>query len=316
VSDDADNAGEFNPLHHPAIFSTPRMLSAESAWVSHVPLAYFMIELARPRVLVELGTHRGDSYCAFCQAVAQLQLPTRCYAIDTWRGDPQAGFYGAEVLKSLKAHHDPIYSGFSTLMQTDFDSAASQFADASIDLLHLDGHHTYDSVRHDFQTWLPKMSQRGVMLFHDTNVRNRATFGVFRLWEEVSAKYPSFELPYGFGLGIAAVGAEPPPEVLRFLHSAQSNADAVRKFFYEMGLRVIEMQVLLRTSEQLIGQWNVLSQWRQATRQPALAQINISEIFQNPEPLARAITQHLTHLAQNDLKLRQHLAPSAQPPAS
>jgi hypothetical protein len=135
------------------------------------------------------------------------------------------------------------------------------------------------------------------------------------LWEEVSANYPSFEFPYGFGLGIAAIGAEPPPEMLRFLRFARTHADAVRKFFYEMGLRVIEMQVLLRTSEQLIGQWNVLSQWRQMTRQPPLTQINISEIFQNPEPLARAITQHLTHLAQDDLKLRQQLTPPAQPPA-
>lgn len=94
-----------NPLDYPVCLPYPLRLSA-SAWAEHVPFAMFLVDLLRPRTIVELGTFSGVSYCPFCQAVKEPGLDTGCYAVDTWKGDPQTGFFGPEVLEDLKRHHD------------------------------------------------------------------------------------------------------------------------------------------------------------------------------------------------------------------
>ncbi len=215
----------------------PRRLSGLSAWVEHIPFAMNLIAAIRPATFAELGTHAGDSYCAFCQAVAERALGTRCYAVDTWRGDAHSRLYGPEVLADLRAHHDPLYGGFSRLIESSFDEALAHFGDGSIDLLHVDGLHTYEAVRHDFESWLPKMSVSGVVLIHDVNVREH-DFGVARLWAELRARYPFFEFHHGHGLGVLAVGARPPEALAPLLGVSSEDAAAVRAYFFELGHRI------------------------------------------------------------------------------
>ena len=225
----------FNPLDHPIVFSNPRRLTPFSAWQEHIPVAMLLVDLLRPNLFVELGTHYGDFYCAFCQAIQELDLSTRCCAIDNSDGDSRAGFYGPGVLADLRAHHDPLYGHFSSLVKSSFDESLKHFSDGSIDLLHIDGDHTYEVVRHDFESWLPKTSSRGVILFHDVNA---ADFGVRRLWEELIERYPYFEFTHGHGLGVLAVGPEQPEAFQALLQASRQEVLAIRNFFFQLGLRL------------------------------------------------------------------------------
>jgi hypothetical protein len=165
-----------------------------------MPFAYWVIEKLKPTTFVELGTHTGNSYFSFCQSIQENKTNTKSWAVDTWEGDAHAGFYDEAIFERVR-HTNLQYRSFSTLLRCTFDSAAEHFADGSVDLLHIDGLHTYEAVKHDFDTWLPKMSSKGVVLFHDTNVR-RDDFGVHRLWSELSSEYTSLEFFHSHGLGI------------------------------------------------------------------------------------------------------------------
>jgi hypothetical protein len=219
-----------------AAFMQPERLVEPASWVEHLPFAFWLMEHHRPRTLVELGTHTGNSYLAFCQAAAKLGLITRCFAVDTWQGDEQAGLYGKDVFESLQSYHDIRYASFSRLVRSTFDEALTHFSDGSIDLLHIDGLHTYEAASHDFTSWSVKLSNRAIVILHDINVREFG-FGVSRLWEELSPRYPHFEFLHGHGLGVLAVGDDLGPRVREFLGAAGNDnlTRWVRECFSRLG---------------------------------------------------------------------------------
>lgn len=187
-----------------SFFWSPNYLEP-SAWIEHIPFAFWLVENLQPATIVELGVYNGTSFFSFCQAVERLDLNTSCYGVDTWQGDEHAGFYNDEVYNRVKNYNDNHYSRFATLIRSSFDEARPYFVDRSVSLLHIDGLHTYEAVKHDFETWLPTLADNAIVVFHDINVRERG-FGVFKFWEELKKEYDHFEFDFGSGLGVLATG--------------------------------------------------------------------------------------------------------------
>ena len=233
----ADSCNDFElPLARCA-WLEPHNLSSPAPWAGHIPFAAWLMALMRPRTLVELGVYSGISYLSFCQVAMQRQIPLRAWGVDTWQGDAHAGSYdGAAILRILREQHDARYGHFSTLLQKTFDEALADIADGSVDLLHIDGLHTYKAVRHDFESWLPKLSERAVVLFHDTAVR-QGDFGVWRFWDELKQRFASLTFEHSNGLGVLLVGTQA-PELLRNLAEDAERWQQVRQYFRILGERL------------------------------------------------------------------------------
>jgi hypothetical protein len=171
------------------------------AWTSHLHFACDLVAVMKPALLVELGVDRGESYFTFCQTAAENQTGTRCFGIDTWRGDQHAGGYDETTFAQVSAHNRDNYEAFSTLLRSSFDDALARFEKESIDVLHLDGLHTETAVRHDVESWLAKLRPGGILLLHDVRVRGK-DFGVWKIWAELQRQSRSWTFEDGPGLGV------------------------------------------------------------------------------------------------------------------
>ena len=212
-----------------------------SAWIQHAPFAFFITEAIQPRIFVELGTHYGYSFFAVCQAVLKYNIASKCYAVDTWQGDEHAGFYDDQIYNDVEQHRKINYSTFAQLKRMTFDQALAEFKDGTVDLLHIDGRHFYDDVKHDFTSWIPKLSDRAIVIFHDTQVRERG-FGVYQFWHQLTQIRPTFEFYHGHGLGVLCAGNTIPAKLIPLFQAGQNieAADMIRTFYFRLG-QSIEM---------------------------------------------------------------------------
>lgn len=178
-----------------------------SSWSGHKNFAFDLIANVKPRSIIELGTYKGTSFFSFCQAVKELNIASSLYAIDTWQGDPHSGFYKEQIYEKFIIIKEKFYSELEiNIIRERFDEAVHHFKDSSIELLHIDGFHTYDAVKHDFNTWLPKLSPDAIVIFHDT-AEKKDDFGVYKFWEELCERYQNyFSFSHSHGLGIIFLG--------------------------------------------------------------------------------------------------------------
>lgn len=204
-----------------------------STWVDHLPFGYDIVEAIRPSVTVELGAYNGLSFFCFCQSLIENDIDGLCYAVDTWEGDEHTDKYDNSIFQDVNQHAREHYRGVSYLLRMLFNDALNNFADESIDLLHIDGLHTYEAVSEDFTNWYPKVKPGGIILFHDIQARIK-DFGAWKFWEETAPKYPSFTFKHGFGLGVLRKPGGPELEhpLLKLLFdSSESEQHALRKFY-------------------------------------------------------------------------------------
>lgn len=236
------SAEAFPPWLRPTSYWQPAHI-VTSAWLEHAPFAFWLVDELRPRSVVELGTHAGFSFFVFAEAVRRLGIDAELTALDTWRGDDQTGFYDEDIWASVRDIAEREYAGFTRLLRGYFSESRPLIPDDSVDLLHIDGRHGYEDAREDYDSWVSAVRDGGVILFHD--IAERAPgFGVWRLWEELSAEHPSFAFEHGHGLGVLNVGEVRSPGLAALFDADAVAAREMRSTYERLG-SVVSRQAAL-----------------------------------------------------------------------
>jgi len=136
-----------------------------SAWTGHKKFAEWLVKNTKPEIIVELGVDYGYSTYVFGNALKNTAC--KMYGIDLFTGDIHAGFRDTYnfVLDTLNKH------GLNNveIIKGDFTEVSKNW-NKKINILHIDGLHTYEAVKNDYLCWSKYVTDDGIILFHDVAI--------------------------------------------------------------------------------------------------------------------------------------------------
>jgi hypothetical protein len=140
------------------------LLKYPTAWEGHGIFAMNLVEIIKPKVTVDLGVDYGFS--TFCFAYPQIG---DVYGIDWFKGDEHAGY--RDTYNLVNNLYNEINSEFDIsnviFIKDDFTLASKKW-NKKIDILHIDGFHSYEAISTDYNNWINHCHEESIILFHDT----------------------------------------------------------------------------------------------------------------------------------------------------
>jgi len=161
----------------------------------------------KPKTLLEIGTASGGTLFLFCQVaepdatIISVDLP----------GGPFGGGYPEWRI--------PLYKSFAKekqrihLIRADshdpktLEIVKKILGDSKLDFLFIDGDHTYEGVKRDFEMYSPLVRKGGIIAFHDI-VEHPPETGceVSRFWNEIKHSYTYLEIVKSWNQKWAGIG--------------------------------------------------------------------------------------------------------------
>jgi len=175
-----------------------------SAWLLHG-----LVRSLKPEVVVEIGSAQGKSACYIGMALKEIG-EGKLYAIDPhtrtdWndQGPEDTLQIMTENIKKLN-----LQKHVEIVRQTSVEVRA--WWKLTIDMLFIDGDHSYEGVKGDWEMFSPFVRPFGVVIFHDTiwdlkpdMQYHRADMGVPKFVDGLRAEgYPVITLERDFGVSL------------------------------------------------------------------------------------------------------------------
>lgn len=172
-----------------------------------------LIELARlvhelsPKALLEIGTYNGGTFFVLCRVsdpcatVISLDLPG-----GKWGGGPQR-FRGPFIKRLTQRTQHSFILRADSHVEASRHQVADILGTAKLDLLFVDGDHSYSGVKRDFEMYAPLVRKGGMIGFHDILKHPpEMECEVDRFWNEIKGAYPHREIVENRRQGWAGIG--------------------------------------------------------------------------------------------------------------
>jgi len=162
----------------------------------------------KPEIVLEIGTANGGTLFLFSRIASEdatiisIDLPSGRFGggYPRWK----IPFYKSFVLKRQKIH---LIRADSHKNET-LEQIKAILTGRKLDFLFIDGDHTYEGVKKDFEIYSPLVRKGGIIAFHDIVPGSSELVGeVPQFWCKVKGRYISKEIVEnwnqgGFGIGI------------------------------------------------------------------------------------------------------------------
>lgn len=153
-------------------------------------LAAFLLTREMPKTVVEIGTAQGGTLWFWCRLAAPDAL---IVSVDLPAG-PYGGGYTVSAVPRLVGHAEcrqdvQLLAGSSHSPKM-LEAVKGKIGDRGVDLLFIDGDHSYEGVKLDWEMYSPLVNPGGIVVFHDIVKHKKIEeCHVDRFWRELKAKH-------------------------------------------------------------------------------------------------------------------------------
>jgi predicted O-methyltransferase YrrM len=182
-------------FHHNLLFLPPLLRSIFSIepMQDEEEISQFL-ELLKSRGvrrLLEIGTANGGTLYLFSRA---LPKGSTLISIDspTWPVEGGYPSYKQRFYQSFSKSQELILLRVNSHDELTVKRVRDLLQGRKLDSLFIDGDHSYEGVKADFEMLLPLVSEEGIVAFHD--IHSSDCPGVRRFWSEISQHYDHWEI--------------------------------------------------------------------------------------------------------------------------
>jgi predicted O-methyltransferase YrrM len=154
-----------------------------------------IVAKTKPKIVVEIGTNMGGTLFCFTKVAHPEAL---IISIDLPGGPGGGGYplYRTKFYQSFACYNQKIILWRLNSHDTNsLERLNEVLNDRKIDFLFIDGDHTYEGIKQDFEWYSPLVRSGGIIAFHDIKPTTPDNWiQVDKFWNEIKRNYKYLEI--------------------------------------------------------------------------------------------------------------------------